>query len=72
MSTAPERVVEVKVHHGGEVPSSGTGVVVGAYWAEVFPGVFASGDTIGDLIDAAEQAIALYVKEPERVACCDC
>jgi hypothetical protein len=51
-----------------EVPSSGTGVVAGAHWAEVFPGVFASGDRLGDLIDAAEQVIALHVKEPGQRA----
>jgi hypothetical protein len=63
-----QREVHVEVHHGDEVPSSATGVVVVAYWAEVFPGVFASGDTIGELIDAVEQAIALYVTEPGQSA----
>jgi predicted RNase H-like HicB family nuclease len=39
----------------------------GSYWAEVreLPGCFASGQTVGELIEAVEEAVALYLAPPE-------
>jgi predicted RNase H-like HicB family nuclease len=35
----------------------------GSYWAEVpdLPGVFASGDTVDELLDALKEAVVLYL-----------
>jgi predicted RNase H-like HicB family nuclease len=35
----------------------------GSYWAEVqeLPGCFASGDTVAELIESVEEAVALYL-----------
>lgn len=40
----------------------------GSYWATIdaFPGLFAAGDTIGELQSSLEEAIALYLSTPER------
>jgi predicted RNase H-like HicB family nuclease len=48
--------VHVDVHHED-----------GSYWAEVreLPGCFASGDTIAELIESVEEAVALYLAPPE-------
>ena len=48
--------VHVDVHHEE-----------GSYWAEVreLPGCFASGDTVAELIEAVEEAVALYLAPPE-------
>lgn len=42
----------------------------GAYWAEVreLPGCFASGTTVAELIEAVEEAVALYLAPPEADA----
>jgi predicted RNase H-like HicB family nuclease len=42
----------------------------GSYWAEVreLPGCFASGDTVAELIESAEEAVALYLAPPEGEA----
>lgn len=42
----------------------------GTYWAEVLelPGVFASGDSIGELLDGLKEAVALYLGEGENTA----
>ena len=39
----------------------------GSYWATVeeFPGVFAAGDTIDELRASLEEAISLYLSDPE-------
>src|SRR5437763_13772533 len=39
----------------------------GSYWAEVreLPGCFASGDTVAELIEAVEEAVAVYLAPPE-------
>lgn len=39
----------------------------GSYWAEVheLPGCFAAGDTVAELIESAEEAVALYLAPPE-------
>lgn len=48
--------VHVNVHHEE-----------GSYWAEVreLPGCFASGDTVAELIESVEEAVALYLAPPE-------
>lgn len=40
----------------------------GSYWAEVreLPGCFASGDTVAELIESVEEAVALYLA-PEGI-----
>lgn len=42
----------------------------GSYWAEVreLPGCFASGDTVAELIESVEEAVALYLAPPEGQA----
>ena len=42
----------------------------GTYWAEVpdLPGVFASGDTVDELLDALKEAIVLYLGPGETSA----
>jgi predicted RNase H-like HicB family nuclease len=47
--------VHVDVHHEES-----------SYWAEVreLPGCFASGDTIAELIESVEEAVALYLAPP--------
>jgi predicted RNase H-like HicB family nuclease len=42
----------------------------GSYWAEVreLPGCFASGDTVAELIESVEEAVALYLAPPEGKA----
>lgn len=42
----------------------------GSYWAEVpeLPGCFASGETIGELRDAIEEAVALYLADGDSPA----
>jgi predicted RNase H-like HicB family nuclease len=42
----------------------------GAYWAEVLelPGCFASGETLDELKDALDEAIALYLEDDEAAA----
>jgi predicted RNase H-like HicB family nuclease len=42
----------------------------GSYWAEVreLPGCFASGDTVAELIESVEEAVALYLAPPEGEA----
>jgi predicted RNase H-like HicB family nuclease len=44
----------------------------GSYWAEVreLPGCFASGDTVAELIESVEEAVALYLAPPEGEAPC--
>jgi predicted RNase H-like HicB family nuclease len=39
----------------------------GTYWAEIpdLPGVFASGDTVDELLEALKEAVALYLGEDE-------
>jgi predicted RNase H-like HicB family nuclease len=39
----------------------------GSYWAEVreLPGCFASGATVAELVEAVEEAVALYLAAPE-------
>jgi predicted RNase H-like HicB family nuclease len=39
----------------------------GSYWAEVqeLPGCFASGDTVVELIESIEEAVALYLAPPD-------
>jgi predicted RNase H-like HicB family nuclease len=39
----------------------------GSYWAEVpeLPGVFASGDTVDELLDGLKGAVALYLGDGE-------
>lgn len=39
----------------------------GSYWAEVreLPGCFASGDSVAELIESVEEAVALYLAPPE-------
>lgn len=39
----------------------------GSYWAQVreLPGCFASGDTVAELIESVEEAVALYLAPPE-------
>ena len=46
------RQLHVNVHHED-----------GSYWAEVqeLPGCFASGDTVGELVESIEEAVALYL-----------
>jgi len=50
-----QRVLHVDVHHED-----------GSYWAEVreLPGCFASGDTVAELVEAVEEAVALYLAPP--------
>jgi predicted RNase H-like HicB family nuclease len=55
--TAMEQLaLHVDVHHEDS-----------SYWAEVreLPGCFASGDTVGELIESVEEAVALYLAPPE-------
>ncbi len=54
-----QRALHVDVHHEE-----------GSYWAEVreLPGCFASGDTVVELIESVEEAVALYVAPPEGEA----
>ncbi len=42
----------------------------GSYWAEVreLPGCFASGDTVAELIESVEEAVALYLAPPKGEA----
>jgi predicted RNase H-like HicB family nuclease len=42
----------------------------GAYWAEVreLPGCFASGDTVAELVESIEEAVALYLAPPRGEA----
>jgi predicted RNase H-like HicB family nuclease len=42
----------------------------GSYWAEVreLPGCFASGDTVAELVESVEEAVALYLAPPEGEA----
>ena len=42
----------------------------GSYWAEVreLPGCFASGDTVAELIESVEEAVALYLAPSEGEA----
>ena len=42
----------------------------GSYWAEVreLPGCFASGDTVGELIESVEVAVPLYLAPTEGEA----
>jgi predicted RNase H-like HicB family nuclease len=42
----------------------------GSYWAEVreLPGCFASGDTVAELIESVEEAVALYLAPAEGEA----
>jgi predicted RNase H-like HicB family nuclease len=42
----------------------------GTYWAEVpeLPGVFASGDTVDELLDGLKEAVALYLGDGESSA----
>ena len=42
----------------------------GSYWAEVreLPGCFASGDTVVELIESVEEAVALHLAPPEGEA----
>ena len=51
-----QRAIHVDVHHED-----------GSYWAEVqeLPGCFASGDTVAELIESVEEAVALYLAPPE-------
>ncbi|OAI39294.1 hypothetical protein AYO39_00420 [Actinobacteria bacterium SCGC AG-212-D09] len=39
----------------------------GSYWAEAtqLPGCFAAGDTVADLLDSVEEAVALYLASAE-------
>jgi predicted RNase H-like HicB family nuclease len=39
----------------------------GTYWAEIsdLPGVFASGDTVDELLEALKEAVALYLGDDE-------
>jgi predicted RNase H-like HicB family nuclease len=39
----------------------------GSYWAEVreLPGCFASGDTVTELVESVEEAVALYLAPPD-------
>ena len=54
-----QRVLHVDVHQED-----------GSYWAEVreLPGCFASGDTVAELIESVEEAVALYLAPPEGEA----
>jgi predicted RNase H-like HicB family nuclease len=54
-----QRELHVDVHHEN-----------GAYWAEVreLPGCFASGATVAELVEAIEEAVALYLAPPEGEA----
>jgi predicted RNase H-like HicB family nuclease len=55
--TAMEQVaLHVDVHHED-----------GSYWAEVreLPGCFASGDTVAELIESVQEAVALYLAPPD-------
>ena len=54
-----QRALHVDVHHED-----------GSYWAEVreLPGCFASGDTVAELIESVEEAVALYLAPPEGEA----
>jgi predicted RNase H-like HicB family nuclease len=49
----------VRVHFEGD-----------AYWAEVLelPGCFASGETLDELKDALDEAIAMYLEDDEAAA----
>jgi predicted RNase H-like HicB family nuclease len=51
-----QRELHVDVHHED-----------GAYWAQVreLPGCFASGATVAELVEAIEEAVALYLAPPE-------
>ena len=42
----------------------------GTYWAELpeLPGVFASGDTVDELLDGLKEAVALYLGDGENSA----
>ena len=42
----------------------------GTYWADVpeLPGVFASGDTVDELLDGLKEAVALYLGDGENSA----
>jgi len=57
-----QKQLHVDVHHED-----------GSYWAEVreLPGCFASGQTVAELIESVEEAVALYLapegQEPKRV-----
>lgn len=55
--TMEQRALHVDVHRED-----------GSYWAEVreLPGCFASGDTVAELIESVEEAVALYLA-PEGV-----
>ena len=59
--TAPARLMEytARIHHED-----------GTYWAEVpdLPGVFASGDTVDELLDALKEAVVLYLGDSETSA----
>jgi predicted RNase H-like HicB family nuclease len=48
--------LHVDVHHEDD-----------SYWAEVreLPGCFAAGDTVVELIESVEEAVALYLAPPE-------
>lgn len=50
--------LRVNVHRGED----------GMYWAEVhdLPGAFASGETIPELVEAVEEAVSLYLAEPDQ------
>ena len=54
-----QRALHVDVHHED-----------GSYWAEIreLPGCFASGDTVAELIESVEEAVALYLAPPEGEA----
>jgi predicted RNase H-like HicB family nuclease len=50
------RQLHVNVHHED-----------GSYWAQIseLPGCFASGDTVAELIESVEEAVALYLAPSE-------
>jgi predicted RNase H-like HicB family nuclease len=58
-STMEQRELHVEVHHED-----------GSYWAEVreLAGCFASGDTVAELIESVEEAVALYLAPSEGEA----
>jgi predicted RNase H-like HicB family nuclease len=55
-TTMEQLALHVDVHHEE-----------GSYWAEVreLPGCFAAGDTVAELIESVEEAVALYLAPPE-------
>ena len=64
MTTKPPHPVEAmeytaRIHHED-----------GTYWAEVpeLPGVFASGDTVDELLDGLKEAVALYLGDGQNSA----